>query len=251
MMIASYYYISLLIEYFAIVGIIYISLDAIWKTRSFDLLVGFSFVLLFCFILSKLELMALHYFVEQILHNIVIIAAVIFQKELRELLSRIFSRFSWLRIYKDEDVQIVNNVIDSISECVKRKWGAFLVFEQDDSLDAYMKNGIEINSSFSSPLLISLLNKTSPLHDGGIVIRRDVICAASVIFPLREIRQESKGMGARQHVALEVSGYTDAFIIIVSEETGNIYFVREGELSNPVNIEDLRDQFTGYLSMYI
>ena len=103
-----------------------------------------------------------------------------------------------------------------------------------------MESGIRIDACVSTPLLMSIFHKESPLHDLGIVVRHDRIVAAKVQFPLAEEGSSDQALGSRHRAALGLSEETDAVVLVVSEETGHLSLAVEGDLSSNVKIDQLR-----------
>ena len=105
-----------------------------------------------------------------------------------------------------------------------------IALKRKSMLDIYTDTGEILNSTTSSRLLESIFNKNSPLHDGGVVIIDDKIRAASCIFPISENYSLPQDYGLRHRAAIGLSEQTDALVVIVSEETGNISLAEEGKI---------------------
>ena len=104
-------------------------------------------------------------------------------------------------------------------------------------LDSYIESGVVIDGKVSSALLQSIFMPGTPLHDGGVVIRGERVAASSCLFPLSDNPSVGKTVGTRHLAALGLSEHTDALIVLVSEETGEISIAFEGNFIEAHNEE--------------
>ncbi len=231
------------IEILIIASLISYLLSFFWNTRSRDLVIGtLGFLAMFVFsyymnfpVLHRLML----YFV-----NVAVIAfLVIFQPELRLILSK----FS-VRGKKFRETTEFDHFLDSLSTTIYRladkRIGAIVVLENHDSLTEYTNKAVPINAEFTPELLESIFTTTTPLHDGAVIIRNQKILAAATILPLAEdSSQIAKSMGTRHRAALGISQASDAIAIVVSEETGKVSIAREGIMTRGIKM----DRFKGVI----
>ena len=112
----------------------------------------------------------------------------------------------------------------------EKKHGALIAVERKDNLDHYIHNGTIIDATISHTLLETVFYPGNPLHDGGVVVKKDNIHSAGNIFPLTDITIQNKNHGTRHRAAIGLSERTDAVVIVVSEETGRISFAINGNL---------------------
>lgn len=139
---------------------------------------------------------------------------------------------------------IVSKVVVSFSNS---KTGALITFERNDSLDKYISaNGVRVNAPISVELLQTIFYEGTRLHDGGLIIKDDIIEAAAVAYPLDDGFYVKK-YGMRHRAAMGMSKATDSITVVVSEETGRISIAVKGEL-NTVNQENFRTVFENYMS---
>ena len=169
----------------------------------------------------------------------IIALIVVFQPEIRKFLLMVgstnFSRrrkflknFNFLRTETGDET----NVDDVISACTKlasTKTGALIVLERNNNLDFLMTTGDEMNIKVTQPILESIFFKNSPLHDGAIIIKNNIIKATRVILPLNNEKVIPQRFGLRHRAAIGVTEKTDALAIVVSEETGHISYFIDGE----------------------
>jgi diadenylate cyclase len=120
-----------------------------------------------------------------------------------------------------------------------RKIGALILIENQRKLNDYIESGEMIDAKISIKLLLTLFNTKSILHDGAVIIRKDRILAAKVVLPLSENIEYTRILGTRHLAAVGITEETDAFAIIVSEETGRISAARNGEFITDLSIDEL------------
>jgi diadenylate cyclase len=131
-----------------------------------------------------------------------------------------------------ETSKTIEAIVEATKELIDRRWGALIVIQRETGLRMYKEAGNPLKAEVTSPLLISIFNPTSPLHDGAVIIQNDIIEAASCILPLTESAMIDPSMGTRHRAALGLSEETDAIIIIVSEETQRTSVAENGRLAH-------------------
>ena len=218
-------------------------------TRGSALLKG-VFLLLVITVLSNLfGLVSLNWLLLSILQNGALVLIVLFQPELRKALermgrSRLMTKGSKRRSMDEEQDILIGEIIQTVSDLSRRRVGALIVFEQQTGLEDVIETGTRLNASISAPLLENIFEPNTPLHDGAVVIREDVVEAAACILPLAEASGVSRELGTRHRAAVGISENTDAIVLVVSEETGVISMARDGTLTRPMTSHDLRDLLT-------
>jgi uncharacterized protein (TIGR00159 family) len=120
------------------------------------------------------------------------------------------------------------------------KTGALIVIRNKSNLDMYAETGDVLNAETSSRLFVSIFNKTSPLHDGAVIVENEKIKAARVILPVTEKMDLPPEYGLRHRAGLGISEVTDSLVIIVSEETGQISMAENGILQKNIPSRLLR-----------
>ena len=126
----------------------------------------------------------------------------------------------------------------------KSKTGALIVIQQDVPLENYEKSGDIINAEINSRLIENIFFKNSPLHDGAMIIDNGRIKAAGCILPVSHDTDVPRALGLRHRSALGISQATDAFAIVVSEETGNISVAHHGRLSTRLSSTELEKRLS-------
>jgi diadenylate cyclase len=122
-----------------------------------------------------------------------------------------------------------------------RQTGALIVLTRKNELEDIIETGVKIDAYISEELIENIFYKNSPLHDGAVVITDNRIVAAKCILPVSEKEELPQGIGLRHRAALGLSEYSDAIVIIVSEQTGNIAMAVGDELRTDVKFSDLSD----------
>lgn len=138
-----------------------------------------------------------------------------------------------------------NYVIDEISSAVnemsKKKIGALIVIVRGTGLKFVSETGVQLKSEISKPLILSIFQPKSPLHDGAVIIEGRIIDAARCTLPFTsKMRFENETLGLRHRAAIGITEQTDAIAIVVSEESGKISIADDGVIKKNINISDLR-----------
>lgn len=139
-------------------------------------------------------------------------------------------------LVSDEE-QMIEAFVKAVAYMSPRKIGALISVEQTQTLQEYMATGIALNADISSQLLINIFIPNTPLHDGAVIVRGKEIVSACSYLPLSESRRISKDFGTRHRAAIGLSEISDAFTIIVSEETGEISVAYMSEFYHGLSLE--------------
>ena len=228
-----------LVEVIIISIIVYEILLWIKNTRAWTLLKGILVILAFTLFAAIFHLDTILWILERISYIAVTALVIIFQPELRKALEQLGSLLVWngltSAIARSDDNTMSKEAASQISKAVyemaKVRTGALIVIEQNESLDEFVKTGITINGEVSSGLLINIFEKNTPLHDGAVIIKGDIVVAATCYLPLSDNMDISKDLGTRHRAALGISEVTDSLTIVVSEETGRVSIAYRGQLT--------------------
>ncbi len=221
-----------LIQIIILYCVIYAILKGARGSRFGQVLMGigilFALLIAFTFLFS---FDVLTYIVKSLLFYLVVSSVVIFQPEIRRILA---TMGSFLFSDKTRTTVMNNNVTpeklcDIVFRLAKKKVGALIAFERGISLKAYDATGVELDALVSSELFFSIFTEPMPLHDGGVIIRGGRIAAAHCLFPVSN--QESLSVsGMRHRAAVGLSEETDALVIAISEERGQVSVAHNGRL---------------------
>ena len=126
----------------------------------------------------------------------------------------------------------IEEMVNAINQLIEKKWGALIVIQRETGMRAYKEAGTQLKAEVSAPLLLSIFNPKSPLHDGAVIIQNEIIEAAACILPLTESSTVDPAMGTRHRAALGITEETDALAIVISEETQQISVAENGRFVN-------------------
>lgn len=164
---------------------------------------------------------------------------VVFQQEIRKFLLMIGSTnftqrrkfFRQLKFVKDDSQVNTNvNAIVKACEAMGRTFtGALIIIEKSTKLDFVKNSGDEMNIELNQPIIESIFHKSGPLHDGAMVVEDNKITATRVILPVSNDRSIPLRFGLRHRAAVGITEKTDALALVVSEETGQISYLKDGE----------------------
>lgn len=221
----------------------------IWikDTRTWTLLKGVVIIIVIAVVAFVFQLHTVAWLISNAITLGAIAVLVLFQPELRRALEQI-GRGNFLgSILSTEEVSKQGLSEDTVEAIVKAsiqmgkvKTGALIVIEQETKLGDVERTGISIDAVVSSQLLINIFEKNTPLHDGAVIISSNRVTAATCFLPLSDSLEISKDLGTRHRAAIGVSEATDAMVVVVSEETGNISFVKNGKIKRGLDSESLR-----------
>ena len=180
---------------------------------------------------------------EWILRNIwtvsILALIIIFQPEIRAILAEMGKQrfFFFVTDIKKNTLDIL---INSVQILAQNKTGALIVIERNDNLKSFIDNGIKLNSIISKELLLTIFKNGTELHDGAVILKNNKIASASSILPLTS-KDFPDTTGTRHRAGIGISEATDAIVIIVSEETGNISIAYDGNVTWAVDLDYLKN----------
>lgn len=247
------------VDIIAITFIIFSLFKLVRETRAEQLLKGVVVLLAVYLISSVFGLTMMTGLMRLLFEFSVLIIAIIFQPEIRKALERIgqsnlgkrYFSFIFNKGKTDEEVKAIKrsiiNVADAATVFSSSKTGALIVFERDVKLSDIADTGTILDSEPSVALLGNIFFNKAPLHDGATIIRNGKIYACGCILPLTDNKNVDINLGTRHRAALGMTEISDAAIVIVSEETGNISIAVNGKLSRDYNRETLIAQLENLL----
>ena len=164
---------------------------------------------------------------------------VVFQPELRRALERIgrVGSFNWL--FSPAEQRAVEHVADEVAKASALLsadgHGALIVLERDTGLEEVAETGVMIHGDVSADLLRTIFAPRTPLHDGAVIVRGEVVLAAGAVLPLAEMTVHTERFGTRHRAALGITEQTDAVVIVVSEENGQVSLVERARIVRNLN----------------
>jgi len=169
---------------------------------------------------------------------------VMFQSEIRRLLSRI-GRFRWLGIESQlERREIADEIMLAVQAMIDGRIGALIVIERDVGLRTFIESGVALDAVVSRDLLCSIFERGGALHDGAVIIQGDRVAAAACFLPLTTNPVMLRRLGTRHRAAIGVTEESDALAIVVSEETGQMAIASRGDLEPDIAMERLQELLT-------
>jgi diadenylate cyclase len=213
-------------------------------TRGARMLKGIAFVLITLYLLVTFAgnyflLDRLVFLYEKFLLFASFALAVVFQPELRRGLMRL-GETRLFRGFTDETAQDIEHIVDSATFLSRRKIGGLVAIEREVGLGGIAESGTRINADLSADLLNTIFWPNSPLHDLGVVVSQGRVAYAGVQFPLAESGELERELGSRHRAAVGMSQESDAVVVVVSEETGDISLAEGGKLFRKLTPEGLR-----------
>jgi uncharacterized protein (TIGR00159 family) len=208
-------------------------------TVAINIFIGIAFIFFIWKITQALKMEMLSGILGYLLSGGVIALIIVFQQEIRKFLLMIgttnFSnKKSFLRQLKFLQTEInseveTEKIIKACNNMSKVKTGALIVIERTNGLDFLINTGDQMNALVNEAILESVFFKNSPLHDGATIIRDNYIVATRVVLPVSDSTKIPARFGLRHRAAIGVTEKTDAVCLLVSEETGEISYIKDGE----------------------
>lgn len=221
-------------------------------TVAINIVIGIAFIFFIWKITQALKMEMLSGILGYLLSGGVIALIIVFQQEIRKFLLMIgttnfTNKRNFLKQLKFLQTEI-NSEIESetiLSACKKMsktKTGALIVIERTNSLDFLINTGDNMNALLNEALLESIFYKNSPLHDGALIIRDNFIVATRVVLPISDSIKIPARFGLRHRAAIGVTEKTDAICLLVSEETGEISYIKDGGFELYADFTELNDK---------
>ena len=213
-------------------------------TRGARLLKGIGFVLISLYLIiallgSQFQLTRIQLLYDRFIAFASFAIVVVFQPELRRALLRLGET----RLFRGWSQQIneeIEALVESAAFLSRRKIGALVAIEREVGLGGIAESGTRLNADLTSELLNTIFWPNSPLHDLGVIISQGRIAYAGVQFPLAESGDLERELGSRHRAAVGMSQESDAVVLVVSEETGDVSIAERGQLIRKLTPEGLR-----------
>ena len=233
-------------------GVIYLVYRSLRGTRGARLVRGFVFLLLIIFVGVRLvsdymHLERVQYLYDKLLLVMVGFALIVFQPELRRSLMRL-GQNPLLRLFLKEGASaFVERIVRAAATLSRNKVGGIIAVERDVRLGTLIESGMPLDAQLTSERLVTIVWPGSPLHDMGVIIRGGRIAAAGCEFPLSHQAILDPHLGTRHRAAVGLTEESDAVVIVISEETGQIALAEGGRLQQDLTPEDLRERLKEFL----
>ena len=149
---------------------------------------------------------------------------------------------------ESNDETDVHQIIEAVKTLKGTKTGALIVFTRDTALKFYAETGDPLDAEITKSLLLSIFNKTSPLHDGAVIIYKGRIKAARCVLPVSENDHLPSHFGMRHRAAVGMSESTDTLVMAISEETGRLILARNGKYLKALRLKQVEQKIMEYLN---
>lgn len=191
---------------------------------------------------AAFRLQTLYWLIDNLFSSIILITVIVFQSDIRRVLHTVTRHSQPVGQMSDEVGQLLDELVTAVDTLANRGIGALIVIERNMPLDPYMAVGTDIDAKLTCELLTSIFLPYSPIHDGAVIVRRGKITKAGCFLPLTTNPEVAKELGTRHRAAIGLTEVVDAFVVVVSEETGGISLASDGKLMRNMDGATLRKQ---------
>ena len=224
--------------------IVYEVLKLIRGTHAVQMALGIAVLVGMFYVSRGFQLETLNWLIRNVVGYVVFAAIVLMQGDIRRALVHI-GRAPFFRAFRSldravPDDDIVEELVVGATTLASRRTGALIVIERSIGLRNHIEGGIPLDARLTYDLLVSIFQPTSPLHDGAVIVQGDRIAAAACFLPLSINPRLSRELGSRHRAALGITEENDAIAIVVSEETGVISLVMNGDIERALTADQLR-----------
>ena len=215
-------------------------------THGARILIGLALVFLTLTLVSQiLNLEVISWLLRSISVFLAIALVVIFQPELRRALTELGSHRFFSSAFEERET--IEDITDAVFELASKGFGALIAIERDIHLKTVVETGVSLDAEFSKELALTIFHPKTVLHDGGVVVSGDRIVAAACIFPLTQREDLDRNLGLRHRAGLGLSEESDAVMLIVSEETGQVSICHGGIIERNLSVEKFRQRLSKLL----
>ena len=239
------------IDVFLVALLLYYVYKLVKGTVAINIFIGIIVIYSVWKLTDFLKMNMLHNIFDGFIKLGIIALIVVFQPEIRKFLlmvgstnlgqkGKFFSKMTFLRTEVETETD-VNAIIAACNKMGATLTGALIVLERNNNLDFLISTGDEMKISVTQPIIESIFFKNSPLHDGAIIIENNIVKATRVILPVNNEKKIPERFGLRHRAAIGITEKTDALAIAVSEETGQISYIKNGEFVMFKDTHDLTE----------
>ena len=232
--------------------LLYSAIKLVRETRAGQLIKGIILLVVLILISNHFDMPMLIAILRAFLSSGIVIVVILFQPEIRKALeqvghSKVAKSLASAVGVKDKEEgkaatrKAIEGVVDATQILQQLRMGALIVFERQTKLGEIVSTGTVVEAAPSAQLIANIFFNKAPLHDGGMIIREGQVYAAGCILPLTSNENVSAELGTRHRAALGMSENSDAVVVVVSEETGQISIAMAGKLTRNYNRVTLRE----------
>jgi diadenylate cyclase len=227
--------------------ILYFALLLLKGTRAMQMGIGIVLVFVVYQAAKRLGLVTLYTMLDTLLTSLVLIIVVIFQQDIRRALVRFGRRPFFTSAGVVMEHQVIDDAVKAAISLAQKRIGALIVFEREALLDEFIEPGTLLEATVSKELLYSIFipSHENPMHDGAVIIREGRIWQAGAFLPLTASTKLDRNLGTRHRAAIGLSEETDAVVIVVSEERGEVSLCFNGNIVRNLDSALLRKVLLG------
>ncbi len=233
------------LEILIVAWVIYRLLLFLAGTRALQILIGITALVLIYFAALVLKMNVIATLLGVIFTYGAFAAVVVFQPELRHALARLGRTRIVSILAGSSKHAVADEVAEAVGRLARNGTGAIIAVEREVALDPYLETGTVMRATVSADLLTTIFTPYSPLHDGAVLVRGDLIVGAGCVLPLTQFPVHDRSLGTRHRAALGLSEETDAAVIVVSEETSRISVAVRGRLHRGLTPDQVRGHLAG------
>jgi diadenylate cyclase len=221
--------------------LIYEVLKLIRGTRAVQMVFGGGVIVALFYGSRWAHLETVHWLIRNMFGYVVFAVIVLFQADIRRALAHL-GRAPFFRYFAraESAEESVEELVVAASMLATQRIGAIVALERQIGLRNYIEGGIPLDAVLTYDLVLSIFQPTSPLHDGAVIVQDDRVAAAACFLPLTVNPKLSKELGSRHRAAIGLTEENDSVAIVVSEETGSISIVADGQIERGLNADELR-----------
>jgi len=224
--------------------IIYHLLLLLRGRRAMGMLLSLFAIVVIGFVARWLQLDALNWLMSGLKGVWAIIFVILFQEELRRMLGQVGQARFFRSFVRFEEEEAIDTIVSAVSTMAPKKIGCIIALEREARLTNYHQTGVVLNAPSVSGLLVSLFTPGAPLHDGAVIINGNQIIAARCTLPLSQNPYYVRTLGTRHRAGVGLTEETDAVVVIVSGETGEISIAVGGQISTGLTTGGLKERLT-------
>lgn len=230
--------------------LVYRVLLLIKGTRAMQMLTGLGILGIAFFLASRFGLFTTHWVLAHFFDYLILIVIVLFQDDLRRALTNVGRNpFMPGSAYHEEEREMVEEISRAASNASKERVGALMVIERETALKNFIETGSQLEAKVRAELLVSIFHRDSPIHDGAVIITGGRIAAAGCFLPLSKDPDIDRRYGSRHRAAFGITEESDAIVVVVSEETGEIHLVKNGKITTNLNELELKQSLEALLDL--
>ena len=230
-----------IVDIFLVTVGIYALIGLIRKMQSKRIFMGIFYILILLWLSEEFQLHTVNYILRNAVQIGLLALVVLFQPEIRRFLEKFGNGTKIFRAFSEQRSQVTDSAIAqtllACKDMSESRTGALIIFERDNKLDEQIRTGTIVDGAITAELLKNIFFVKAPMHDGAVIIRDGRVYAAGCMLPLTNSTNVSKDLGMRHRAGIGMSEASDAVVLIVSEETGAISVVIDGQMKRHLSVE--------------